>query len=472
VIRLPDPSLVILVGAAGSGKSTWATRHIPAGSIVSSDSLRGLVGIDESDQRASGDAFAVLDEIVERRLARRLLTCIDSTGLDRASRDRWIEMGRAAGVAVHVVTFPVDEKTARARVKRRSRSIPSRIVTRQLLDFDTAVTELGVGDLDGLWDTEGGGRDVRIVPAHLLPPTEPAPESQPGLGVDLLIGGFDREAVDLGPWLRDVAEAAEAAGFCGLWITDHLVQIPQAGRPWDHILDPYLALAHVAATTRRLRLGVLVSPPTFRHPVVVGKAVATLDVLSGGRARCGLGVGWWADEHQRLGLAFPPTAERYRLLADGLELMRALWAGGTPKVVNDTYQVPEAISYPRPLQDQIPVVIGGDGETATLPLAARVADAVNLSGPVTDIERRIDVVHRACVDAGRDPAGLTITHRTHLDRQADLLADDVLIDHLTALAGAGVASEVISLGTPDPTQVAAMGTVVEAVAGPHGPTQW
>src|SRR4051794_12638880 len=97
-VSVPTPCLLVLVGASGSGKSTWAAAHCQPGEVVSSDALRQQVGESPFDQKASTDAFALLEEIVQRRLARRLFTVIDATSLEDASRARYREFARAAGV--------------------------------------------------------------------------------------------------------------------------------------------------------------------------------------------------------------------------------------------------------------------------------------------------------------------------------------------------------------------------------------
>ena len=112
--------------------------------------------------------------------------------------------------------------------------------------------------------------------------------------------------VDLTRWLTDVAVTADQIGFDGIALMDHLIQIPQVGRAWDPIPQPWVTLGLLAGLQTTLRLGSLVSPVTFHAPGVLAKTVATLDVLSGGRAFCGVGAGWWEREHQAFGLPFPP----------------------------------------------------------------------------------------------------------------------------------------------------------------------
>ena len=209
--------------------------------------------------------------------------------------------------------------------------------------------------------------------------------------------------------LAEVARAAEETGFTSLWVMDHFVQIPQVGREWEDMLESYTTLGYLAAATERIRLGTLVTGISYRNIAHLAKLVATLDVLSGGRAWCGLGAGWFEREHQLYGYRFPPLAERFARLEDALELLPLMWGPGSPPFEGRTISVPAALCYPRPLQERIPILVGGAGERRTLRLVARHADACNLIGSRTDIRRKVAVLHEHCAAEGRDPAAIAIT---------------------------------------------------------------
>ena len=115
-----------------------------------------------------------------------------------------------------------------------------------------------------------------------------------------------------------------------LWVMDHFRQIPGMGQAWEDMLESWTTLGFLAAATERVRLGTLVTGITYRNVAHLGKIAATLDVLSGGRAVCGLGLGWFEQEHTAYGWDFPPRAERYALLEDALQLLPLLWGKGTP----------------------------------------------------------------------------------------------------------------------------------------------
>ena len=210
--------------------------------------------------------------------------------------------------------------------------------------------------------------------------------------------------------LATIARAAEEAGFSSLSVMDHFVQIPSVGREWEDMLESTATLGFLAASTSTIRLGTLVTGITYRNPAHVAKIVATLDVLSGGRAFCGLGAAWFGREHELYGWPFPPLAERYELLEDALELLPLMWGKGTPRFEGRRITVPAATCYPRPLQEHVPILVGGSGERRTLRLVARHADACNLFGDPPTVARKVDVLRRHCDAEERDPATVTITN--------------------------------------------------------------
>lgn len=371
---LPVPTLVVLVGPSASGKSTWAAAQFAPDEIVSSDRLRGVVGHGEDDLEATADAFALLDTIVERRLARGLTTVIDTLGLDDDRRRQHREAAAAHGVPCVVVGFDVDPDDCRARNRAAPRPLPATAITQQLARW-TAVR--------AVLDHEGFERVLRPEPVrHVAPhlatsaPLVASGDERPtGLRVGLHISAFPWE--DVAGGLRSTVVAAERAGFDSIWVMDHVRQIPQVGRDWDPMLESGTALAWIAAHTHRATIGALVSAVTLRPVPLLAKMIATLDVLSGGRARCGIGLGWYERELEAYGLDFPSVGDRYALLEDALLALPRFWGPGAKPFDGQVLHVPETICYPRPLQAHIPIVVGGGGERRTLRLAARHADAID-----------------------------------------------------------------------------------------------
>jgi F420-dependent oxidoreductase-like protein len=260
--------------------------------------------------------------------------------------------------------------------------------------------------------------------------------------------------------LADVARAAEAAGFTSLWVMDHFLQIPQIGREWEDMLESHTTLGYLAAVTRRMKLGTLVTGVTYRSLGHLAKLVATLDVLSGGRAVCGIGAAWFEREHRLYGWDFPPKAERFARLEDALELLPLMWGPGSPRFEGRTLTVEEAICYPRPLQERIPILVGGSGERRTLRLVARHADACNLFGDPDTVRHKLAVLREHCAAERRDPATVTVTHlqRARVIREGEpregVNAGTVeeQIGRYRELAEAGVECAIVGIGDATGTE--------------------
>jgi F420-dependent oxidoreductase-like protein len=410
-LQLPSPCLLVLVGPGASGKSTWAAAHFPPEAIVSSDQLRALVGSGEDDISASEDAFELLDTIVERRLRRHLTTVVDTLGLDARKRRSWLGMARRWEVPCVAVIFDTPAGECRARNRERPKPVPASALSAQLRSWSSAHEQL---PSEGFYAIIPA-LPVRVVPKSFASAAESArrqAEEPMSLRFGLHIGSFTFRggAPATRAALREIAASAESAGFDGIYVMDHFRQIPQIGRQWEDFLESYTTLAYLAACTERARLGALVTGVTYRNLAHLGKIIATLDVLSGGRAVCGLGLAWHREEHAAYGWEFPPTSERYALLEDALRLLPLVWGAGSPSYEGNRVKVPEALCYPRPLQSHVPVLVGGGGERRTLRLAARYADAANVMGDTETVRHKAAVLRAHCQAEGRDPATVELTH--------------------------------------------------------------
>ena len=410
-LRLPDPCLVVLVGATAAGKSHWAREAFEADQVVSSDRLRAVVGTGERDQRASRDAFEVLELIAAKRLARGLTTVIDSTGLDAKRRAAWRALAERHGVPAVAIVFEAPASLVRSRNRARAAPVPSAVVTAQLRELAAAT---------GLLPGEGFAAVHRPGPVALVPPVlltaldSAARQREDPLvldfGLQISRFGWPGHPATTAATLAEVARAAEQAGFTSLWVMDHMLQIPQVGREWEDMLESHTTLGYLAGVTEHIRLGTLVTGITYRNIAHLAKIVATLDVLSGGRALCGIGAAWFEREHRLYGWDFPTRAERYARLEDALELLPLMWGKGAPRYEGRTITVEEAVCYPRPLQERIPILVGGSGERRTLRLVARHADACNLFGDPATVRHKVAVLHEHCATEGRDPAAVRVTH--------------------------------------------------------------
>jgi alkanesulfonate monooxygenase SsuD/methylene tetrahydromethanopterin reductase-like flavin-dependent oxidoreductase (luciferase family)/predicted kinase len=402
---IPDPALVVLVGPSGSGKSAWAAGQYAPREVVSSDQLRAVVGSGEHDLDASADAFALLDQIVAARTRRRLTTVIDTLGLDAGRRLAYLELARKSGLPAMAVLFDTDPALCRRRNRTRTQPVPAPVLDAQLRRMPEVAEQLAA---EG-WDAIVSPAAVAVEPAH-SPGSRQAARKQADRPAQLeFILQISRFGWDDDPagWLRSVAVAAAEAGFGGIALMDHLIQIPQVGRAWEPIPEPWLTLGFLAGLDTRLRLGTLVSPVTFRAPGVLAKTAATLDALTGGRAFCGIGAGWWEREHAAFGLPFPPADARLDLLAAEIETLRALWQPGAKAYQGERIRLPETTCYPRPVS-AIPVIVGGRGKR-TLRVAARLADACNLPSDEAVLDDRLAVLRHELQLAGRDPADVAVT---------------------------------------------------------------
>lgn len=225
------------------------------------------------------------------------------------------------------------------------------------------------------------------------------------LGLHLAALDVDGGDAALAPTLRDAARAADEAGVAWLSLMDHWFQMEQLGGPHRAMLEGYTTLGYLAALTERVRLGLVVTGVTYRHPGLLAKTVTTLDVLSGGRAFLGLGAAWYEREHRGLGVPFPPLAERFERLEETLQVIDQMWSDDDGPWHGRHYTLEETICLPRPLQSpRPPVVIGGSGERKTLRLVATYADACNLFATTPEqVAHKIAVLDRHCADVGRDP---------------------------------------------------------------------
>src|SRR4051794_28786224 len=183
----------------------------------------------------------------------------------------------------------------------------------------------------------------------------------------------------LAPALGGTARVAEDAGCTTFSVMDHWFQMEHFATSHDPMLEGYTSLGFLAGQTRRMTLGLLVTGVTYRHPGLLAKTVATLDVLSGGRAQLGIGAAWYEREHRGLGVPFPPVAERFERLEETLQICRQMWSDDDGPFEGRHYQLAETICSPRPIsQPGLPVMVGGMGERKTLRLVATYADACNL----------------------------------------------------------------------------------------------
>jgi F420-dependent oxidoreductase-like protein len=204
--------------------------------------------------------------------------------------------------------------------------------------------------------------------------------------------------------LAETAQIAEQAGVSSFTVMDHYFQMEQAAPAAEPMLEGYTTLGYVAAKTERMTLGLLVSGVMYRYPGLLAKIVTTLDVLSGGRARLGIGASWYEREQRGLGVPVVPVAERFERLEETLQICLQMWSDSNGPFHGRHYQLAETLCVPAPIsRPHPPILVGGGGEKKTLLLAARYADACNLFGSSpADVGHKLEVLRSHCDAEGRD----------------------------------------------------------------------
>jgi F420-dependent oxidoreductase-like protein len=222
----------------------------------------------------------------------------------------------------------------------------------------------------------------------------------------------------LWPELAERVQFAESAGFDGAWVFDHFS--PLYGDPNGPCLEGWTLLAGLAAITSRIRLGVLVTGITYRHPSVLATEAITVDHISSGRLEMGVGAAWHQPEHEALGIPFPPIKERAERLEEGVQVIRLLMTKDRASFAGRHYQLRKASYHPRPIQrPHPPIWIGASGEQLMLPIVARQADAWHAFGSEDSMVRKSRLLDQLAEKAGRDPKAILRSASLSLSRPWD-----------------------------------------------------
>jgi F420-dependent oxidoreductase-like protein len=233
------------------------------------------------------------------------------------------------------------------------------------------------------------------------------------LGIQVPEYRYSADPAGIFPGLAAQARRAEEAGFDAFFLMDHFIQLPGIGEVGDPVLESYTTLGALAAATRTINLGALVSGNSYREPTLLAKMITTLDVISGGRALLGLGAGWYELEHRSYGYAYPSTRTRLERFTEALAVITAMLRQGRATFDGRYYHVEDARNDPRVRQD-LPVIVGGTGENLTFGAAARYADHLNIESRISDLPRKLAAVNARCVEAGRDRSSLSVSFFVYL----------------------------------------------------------
>lgn len=271
-------------------------------------------------------------------------------------------------------------------------------------------------------------------------------------------------AAAVAPVYAEVATVADEGGLRSLSVMDHYFQMEHyAGGAPDPMLEAYTTLGFLAAHTERVGLQVLVTGVPYRHPGLLAKIVATLDVLSGGRAALGIGAGWYDREQRGLGLPVWPAGERLARLEETLQIVAQMFGDDDGPYEGRYYQLAETLCSPKPL-GPVPVMVGGGGERKTLRLVATYGDACNLfaqPGHGTEgVAHKLDVLRAHCDDVGRPYEEI----RKTILWNGPVPFDGSFTDTLAPYAELGV--DEVFVMPPEPDVVEFARGVVEHVAEP------
>ncbi len=227
---------------------------------------------------------------------------------------------------------------------------------------------------------------------------------------------------------------AEASGWDTVCVTDHFM--PNTPDRIGDVLECWTTLAALAPMVPRLRVGSIVLGNTYRHPAVVAKMAATLDIVTGGRLLLGLGAGWQENEHVAYGIPFPPVRERLDRLEEACQVIKLLWTQSRTTFAGRYYRLSDAPLMPKPVQQPHPeLMIGGGGEKVTLRIVARHADHWNVWGGPETLRRKGRVLEEHCAAVGRDPGQIRRSANMPLLITDDRDAIATLARHVTRRMG-------------------------------------
>src|SRR5215204_6517697 len=208
--------------------------------------------------------------------------------------------------------------------------------------------------------------------------------------------------------LKNLVTRAENTGFDSFWVMDHFHQIPFVGKPEEPMLEGWTTLSVLAGITTKIKLGTLVTGIIYRHPSVLAKIAATLDILSKGRLFMGIGASYFEGESSAYGItstgSFPSNQERLLRLEEAIQIIRKMWTEEPTASFNGIYyQIYNAYCNPKPIQKPSPpILVGGSGERKTLKIVAKYANACNLFGSPETVRKKLNILKEHCKSVGRD----------------------------------------------------------------------
>ena len=224
------------------------------------------------------------------------------------------------------------------------------------------------------------------------------------------------------PWseILELTQHCEAAGWDGVYFADHFMPNGPDATPLDgDTLECWSVMAALAAAVPRLRLGTLVSSVTYRHPAVLANIAAAVDRISEGRLLLGIGAGWQENEHAAYGIELGSVKARLDRFEEACEVLTGLLRTPRTTFAGASYTVTDAPNQPAPVQEKLPILIGGGGEKRTMKIAATYADEWNAWSTPEVLTHKVEVLRRHCDDLGRDPAEIQVSTQAMLFLSTD-----------------------------------------------------
>jgi F420-dependent oxidoreductase-like protein len=261
-----------------------------------------------------------------------------------------------------------------------------------------------------------------------------------------------RDASQIIDYLKKLASKAENLGFDSFWVMDHFHQISPVGKQEDPILEGWTTISVLAGITSKIKLGTLVTGIIYRHPSVLAKMGATLDVLSKGRLFMGIGAAWNQEESLAYGIPFFPNKERLLRLEEAIQIIRKMWTEEEPAATfnGKYYQINNAYCNPKPIQKPSPpIMVGGSGERYTLKIVAKYADACNLYGSAETVKRKLSILNEHCKSVDRDYDSILKTKLGFVVIDNDKEMAEKRVQQITKVIPKEQVGEFIIYGTPD-----------------------
>jgi F420-dependent oxidoreductase-like protein len=220
--------------------------------------------------------------------------------------------------------------------------------------------------------------------------------------------------------IHEIAAHCEQTGWDGVYFADHFMPNGPGPEPLDgNTLECWSVMAALAAAVPRLRLAPLVTSVTYRHPAVLAKIAAAVDQVSHGRLTLGIGAGWQENEHAAYGLELGTIRERMDRFSEAVQILHSMLRQPRTTFSGEYFQVQDAPNQPAPVQDQLPLLIGGGGERRTLRIAAQYADQWNSWTTPDVLAHKVSVLRGHCADVGRDPADIHVSTQALLFLSTD-----------------------------------------------------